>query len=73
MTIESAPECSTGLSFKKFYERLVYCSYYKERATYIKGIENLFNRVLKQLKQKEDFLDIFTKEFSMSSLFDTIF
>lgn len=60
----SAGSSSTGITCQKFYNRLAYCYYYKERETYSKGVRLLFNRILTSYRKGNDIVTTFAEEFS---------
>jgi hypothetical protein len=65
MTKHLEKECSTGITCRKFYTRLTYCYYFKERETYIKGVRLLFESILKECsKSKRLVIEEFALQFS---------
>lgn len=59
---------TTGITCKKFYNRLAYCYYFKERQTYTKNARLLFNKILNiYAKEEKALIEIFSNEFSNRS------
>lgn len=57
-------QCSTGITCRKFYNRLRYCYYFKERETYVKSVRLLFNKILTKYNKDSSLVKIFSDEFS---------
>lgn len=55
---------STGISCISFSQRLLRCSYFKEKDDYLKGARLLFERILKKYDGSKSIVELFAEEFS---------
>lgn len=58
---------TTGITCSTFCQRLLRCSFYKEKDTYVKGARLLFERVLRNYDGSRSIIELFADEFSNRS------
>ena len=58
-------QCSTGLSYEKFFDRTYRCYYYKESHNYVRLARFIFESTLKKYNETgRPMVELFAKEFS---------